>query len=117
MTTTTKWYGDKAKSAVREGASEGLEDGAELLFAASQRAVPEDSGALKRSGKIIRGGDGLKSKISYGEGLPDNRAVIVHEKLEIRHPNGSAKYLENPTTEAAPRVQKAVADGIRRKLR
>lgn len=117
MTTTMKWYGDQAKAAAREGGAEGLKDGAEIVFTASQRAVPESSGALKRSGKITRGDDGLAADITYGEGLPDNRAVIVHEKLEIRHPNGTAKYLENPTTEAAPRVQKAVADGIRHKLR
>ena len=117
MTTTMKWHGDRAKDAAREGGAEGLKEAAEIVFEASQRAVPEASGALKRSGKITRGEDGLAADISYGEGLSDNRAVIVHEKLEIRHPNGSAKYLENPTTEAAPRVHRAVADGIRRKLR
>lgn len=117
MTASMKWHGDKAKAAVREGGADGLKDAAELVFEASQRAVPEATGALKRSGKITRGEDGLEAVITYGEGLPDNRAVVVHERLEVRHPTGSAKYLENPTIESAPQVQEAVADGIRRKLR
>ena len=117
MKTTAKWYGDRAKDAAREGGAEGIQEGAELVFGMSQRAVPEASGALKSSGKINRSEDGLKADISYGEGLPDNRAIIVHEKLDLRHPVGTAKYLENPTTEAAPKVNEAVADGIRRKLR
>jgi len=111
---TIKWHGDRAKAAVREAGAEGLKDAADLVFEASQRAVPEATGALKKSGKITR--DGMHAEITYGEGLPDNRAVIIHEKLEIRHPDGTAKYLENPTADAAPRVDRIIADAIRRKL-
>ena len=117
MTATAKWYGDRAKAAAREGGAEGVKDAAEIVFDASQRAVPEATGALKRSGKITRGKDGLEADITYGEGLPDNRAVIVHEKLEILHPKGSAKYLENAMTESARRVEDVIAEAVRRKLR
>lgn len=117
MTTTMKWHGDRAKAAAREGGAEGVKEAAEIVFETSQRHVPEATGALKRSGKITRGEDGLAADITYGEGLPDNRAVIVHEKLEIHHPNGSAKYLENAMTESEHRAQGVIAESVRRKLR
>ncbi len=115
MTATAKWYGDKAKAAVREGGAEGVEAGARLVFEATQRAVPVDTGALKRSGKITA--HGLHAEITYGEGLPDARAVIIHEKLDIHHDKGTAKYLENPTTASARRVEDVIAEAVRRKLR
>lgn len=117
MTTTMKWHGDRAKDAAREGGAEGLKEAAEIVFANSQRNVPQATGALKRSGKINRSEHGLAAEVTYGEGLPDNRAAIVHEKLEIHHPNGSAKYLENAMTESAQRAEDAIADALRRKLR
>lgn len=108
------WDGAKAKAAVRSGGEDGVAAAAQLVFEASQRAVPEDTSDLKRSGKVEV--KGLKATVSYGEGLPDARAAIVHEKLDLRHDDGSAKYLENPTRAAAPRVLSAIAAGIRRKL-
>ena len=109
-----RWHGDKAKAAVREGGADGIEAAGRDLFEATQQAVPEETGALKRSGKLDI--DGLHAEITYGEGLSDNRASIVHEKLDIRHPNGTAKYLENPTTAAAPQFDATIAAAIRRKL-
>ena len=114
MPSSMKWNGAKAKAAVREGGADGIEAAGRELFEATQQAVPEATGALKRSGKLNV--DGLHAEITYGEGLSDSRAAFVHEKLEIRHPNGSAKYLENPTTAAAPRFAAIIAAAIRRKL-
>lgn len=109
-----KWMGAKAKAAVRSGGTDGIEAGAHLVFEASQRDVPQDTGELKQSGKVTV--DGLHAEITYGENLPDARAVIVHEKLDLHHDDGNSKYLENPTTAAAPRVQSTIAAAIRRKL-
>ncbi|HEY9353814.1 MAG TPA: hypothetical protein VIP28_11210 [Nocardioides sp.] len=114
MKTTMKWHGAKAEAAVRAGGADGIETGAKLVFAESQRAVPEDTAGLKRSGKVEA--DGLHAEVTYGEGLPDARAVFTHEKLEIHHDDGVAKYLENPTTAAAARVRSIIAAAIRRKL-
>jgi len=110
----TRWNGAKAKAAVRAGGADGVEAAARKLFEATQQAVPEATGALKRSGKVKV--DGLHAEITYGEGLPDDRASIIHEKLGIRHDNGTAKYLENPTTAAGPRFGSIIAAAIRRKL-
>jgi hypothetical protein len=109
-----QWHGDKALAALRAGEKAGLQAGAEVVFEASQREVPIETGRLKASGKIRVKGN--RATISYGEGLPDQRAGIVHEKLELDHPHGSAKFLENPTVASAGKVFKAIADGIRRKL-
>jgi hypothetical protein len=111
-----KWNGAAAKRAVRAGGADGLKAVSESIFAESQREVPVQTGALKRSGKLIIDEEHLTAEISYGEGLPDARAAIIHEKLEIHHPDGKAKYLENPTTAAAPRVGPIIAAAIRRKL-
>lgn len=108
------WSGARARAAVREAAADGVEAGAKLVFEASQLAVPEDTGGLKESGKVKA--DGLHAEITYGEGLSDPRAVIVHEKLDLHHDDGTAKYLENPTNAAADRVRSIIAAAIRRKL-
>lgn len=109
------WNGAKAKAAVRAGGEDGVKAAAEIVFEASQQAVPVDHGDLKQSGRVIV--KGLHAVIRYGEGLPDIRAGIVHEKLELHHDSGGAKYLENPTKASTQRVASAIADGIRRKLR
>lgn len=114
MPSSMKWHGAKVKTAVRDGGADGIEAAGRDLFEATQQAVPEATGELKRSGKLTL--DGLHADITYGEGLPDARASIIHEKLEIRHSNGTAKYLENPTTAAAPRFDDILAAAIRRKL-
>jgi hypothetical protein len=41
----------------------------------------------------------------------------VHEKLDLHHPTGSAKYLENPTKSSARKVGSIIAASIRRRLR
>jgi hypothetical protein len=109
-----RWTGAKARAAVRAAGADGVEAGARLVFEESQQAVPEATGKLKQSGKVTT--DGLHAEITYGEGLSDARAVIVHEKLDLHHDDGTSKYLENPTTAAAPRVHSTIAAAIRRKL-
>lgn len=108
------WNGAKVRRAVHAGGADGVEAGARLVFEESQRAVPKDTGELEQSGKVTV--DGLHAEITYGEGLPDARAIVVHEKLDLHHDDGTAKYLENPTNAAEDRVQSIIAAAIRRKL-
>lgn len=109
------WNTSKAKAAVQQGGLKGLAAGAQIAFEASQREVPVDTAQLKKSGKVVI--KGKRATISYGAGLPDQRAVIVHEKLDLQHHTGTAKYLEVPVASSAQRVFQAIADGIRRTLR
>lgn len=108
------WNSRKVRAAVKAAGADGIEEGAKLVFGESQREVPTDTGGLKESGRVEL--DGLHAEITYGEGLPDPRAIVVHEKLDLHHDNGTSKYLENPTTTAAPRVRSLIAAAIRRKL-
>jgi hypothetical protein len=114
MTSSMKWGGSKVRAAIRSGGADGIEAGANLVFKESQRTVPTDTDKLKQSGKVTT--DGLHAEITYGEGLPDIRAIVVHEKLDLHHDDGTAKYLENPTAAAAARVRSIIAAAIRRKL-
>jgi hypothetical protein len=114
MSMTVRWNGAKAKAAVVEGGKEGIRDATELVFDATQLEVPTDTGALRASGRVDV--DGLHGEVRYGEGASSGYAAIIHEKLEIHHDRGSAKYLENPTAASARRAFAAIATGIRRKL-
>jgi hypothetical protein len=112
----TRWYGAQVKAKERAAAAAGLRAAAEMVFDASQQVVPEDTGGLKRSGDLTVDEGKLRAVISYGQGLPDPRAVITHEKLDIRHDNGEAKYLEGPLTALADQARGVIASSIRRTL-
>lgn len=114
--TSMNWRGTQAKATVHEAAAQGVSDAMKMLFDETQQAVPEATGALRRSGRIVTDKDGLHAEIQYGQGLPDNRAIAVHERMDLQHSRGSAKYLENPINAAAPKVAPVIADSIRSKL-
>jgi hypothetical protein len=69
--------------AARQIAEKALQDG--------NANVPVATGALRSSGRVEQSGDGTYS-VGWGAGL--RYAVIVHEKLSLNHPNGSAKWGE-----------------------
>jgi hypothetical protein len=111
-----KWHGARAKARIRDGAAEGLWAAGEMVFEASQRAVPEDTGRLKQSGELTVDEQQLRATIRYGAGISDPRAEIIHEKLEIQHDSGTAKFLENPMIERAGKVGQVIAADIKKKL-
>lgn len=101
---------------------EALEEEAETILRESQEEVPVDTGALQESGRIgtdlagINLGQVVRS-VTYGGGAVDY-AWVVHEDLEVRHASGKkAKYLEDPATRAADRLNGTMAKGWRRVFR
>jgi hypothetical protein len=61
----------------------------ELVKEEAVRRCPIDTGALRKSARVkIRGNEG---SINFGM----DYAVYVHERLDLRHPVGEAKFLEN----------------------
>lgn len=46
--------------------------------------------------------DGVKVSIVFG--FNTNYAAAVHERLDVHHPNGQAKFLEKPLTEYTPQL-------------
>lgn len=77
---------DKAEEAVEKG----NEDLAKAIYNESQTLVPVDTGRLKRSGEIRQ----RTNSISILYTAP--YAIWVHERVELSHDNGQAKFLEEP---------------------
>lgn len=105
-------------SQVRKGAIRGLEDAAEAVAEQSDKNAPKDTGGLVESRRISieqRGGN-LVAGIHYGEGLPDPRAVINHEKTEIHHDQGGPKYLERALAAEREPVARALAKQISKEI-
>ena len=78
---------------------EALIEEALMIFADSQELVPVDTGRLRASGvvadeKTFSGQ--TKAMIAYGT----DYGLIVHEKQEVHHVVGEAKFLEKPFLEA-----------------
>ena len=75
----------------------------EKVYNESQVLVPVKTGALKRSGKVVKrpiGASGMpESSVTYGNGSVDY-AIVVHEDLQVTHADPTrAKYLEIPLVE------------------
>jgi hypothetical protein len=82
--------------------------------ARSQELVPRDTETLADSMQVsapVIDGDTATVTLSYGRTDDSNPktgqssstyAVSVHERLDVPHPHGVAKYLETSVLEAAP---------------
>lgn len=68
------------------------------------------------SAGVVAGGPPLEKLVSErGHKEPGSYAVIVHEDMTMRHPNGGqAKFIEGPYLEEAPKVPDALRDRIDR---
>lgn len=76
---------------VREAVAAALPEAAEMILSDSNRRVPEDTGDLKRSGKVVQINPD-KVAVTYTDG----GAVAAHEKLNVPPGNGrERKYLES----------------------
>jgi len=96
-------------SAIHEGMTEGITTAAKYILDLATQLAPEDQGDLKRSGEI--GGSGTDITISFGNGLPDDRAV-AQEYGTIYMP--AQPYLSVAVKEID--VLQVVADAVRRRL-
>ena len=78
---------------------------ARAILSASQPLVPVDTGALKRSGRVVKGRRKNSSVLVYG-GKRINYAGYVHYRLDVNHPVGQAQFVGQPLrTERRRRVQ------------
>lgn len=105
----------KAKEKIiGDGIAAGLKNCAAILLKASQKLVPVDTEALKKSGRVEVKGVGLNATatVEYG-GSDAPYAYIVHERLDIPHePPTQARYL----ADAVPKVRGTMTAAIRRQL-
>jgi hypothetical protein len=107
---------------IRAAAETAVDAAAHLVLDESQNLVPVDSGALHDSGQVIR--DGLTATISYGQADQAGRdgrdtadyAAIVHERMDVQHPHGQAKYLETAMHGKAADAAEMIAGAIRQAI-
>lgn len=90
------------------GAKKAVQQAVDEIYDQSQMEVPVMTGTLKSSGykEVEQRGFVTRGRVGYGgNGDPINPIsethsseymVVVHEDLSAFHPNGKAKYLEDP---------------------
>ena len=77
----------------------------------SQRQVPIDTGELKDSAFVTK--PTLSNPIVV-MGYSADHAVPVHERLEVRHPIGKAKFLEDPANKRESGAVRRIARATKR---
>lgn len=87
-----------------EAAATGLYLVGNNIMAKSKREVPVKTGLLKASGYVTppqAQGDRVEVELGYGGNGSRDYAVIQHERMDYRHPNGGkAKFLQDPVDAA-----------------
>lgn len=105
----------KATKKIKRLVDDALVKCAEVLLAESQKLVPVDTEALKKSGKVVKNdkkGLAASATVEYG-GPEAPYAFIVHERLEIYHaPPTQARYL----ADAIHKVRGVMTNIIKRRL-
>lgn len=96
---------------------------AEDIMKESRGEVPVDTGALLNSAYIEQQGNG---DVVFGYGKQNAQVnsktgkstedymMAVHERLDVRHPVGKAKFLEDPVNRHAAVMAKKMADKWRK---
>lgn len=83
-----------------EATAKGLyEEGLEIM-AEAQRRTPVDTGRLRASGRVSLPVRSSNPSITLSFGT--DYGIYVHERTELRHPVGEAKFLENAVKAATP---------------
>lgn len=67
---------------------------AELIMTDAKKNTPVDTGTLRSSGIVTPRPADHRVDLSFG-GAASAYAAIVHERLDVHHPVGEAKFLEN----------------------
>jgi hypothetical protein len=96
---------------VPTAAEHALEDLARDLLRAAADAAPRDTGALADSGYTRTVAPGI---VRLGFTAP--HAAAVHERLDLHHATGHAKFLERAITEGKPEAIERIADAARAEL-
>ena len=106
------------QAVVREALVQEIAREGEEIMAESKRLVPVLTGALRASGHVLPVEDtphGVKLTLAYGNSAV-KYAIYVHERVELRHPVGMARFLAVPVEIAADGMAGRIAAGIRARL-
>lgn len=113
-----------AEEIIQAEVGKALHAEARQLIEIAASLVPRDTDALYRSRFVsppIRSKEGVKVICGFGTdsiinsktGKPTSQyAIYVHERLDLKHPKGQAKFLEQPALELAPKLERNLASRI-----
>jgi hypothetical protein len=99
-------YLQKAPAAAR-GA---MRDAGEQIIGDAQAICPVDKGTLQASGTVDD--SNLESGNELVIGFDTDYAAVVHERLDVHHPQGQAKYLETAVKNDLPRIGRTIAEEV-----
>lgn len=117
----------KAENMTAELAQQMMEIAGEIIRR-SAVIVPKDTGELASRSFTEMVGDPTdqtfaavagyeRHGLNYGDVSPETRgkfyAVPVHERMNVNHPNGQAKFLEVPFKQMEPEYLKLLADAAK----
>ena len=91
---------------------------AEGAMRESRELVPVDTGALRGSGIVLAPEvtmTGVSVDFGYG-GTAADYAVIQHERTDLRHTVGQAKFLEQPVLQRASGMGRRMATTVKKFL-
>lgn len=94
------------------------EEAEDIMADSKANYVPVDTGTLRASGTVLPPeltGTHVVVTLGYG-GAAQDYALPVHERLDVHHPHGQAKYLEAPVLAAIPQLGAKVAARAREHL-
>lgn len=107
---------NEATARAVEAARHGLDVFGEHVIGDAQQLTPRDTGALQGSGT---GGEPAKvegSTISKEIGFNTEYAAAVHERLDVNHPQGQAKFLETAMRNNATKFEAFVGAEVKKVL-
>ncbi|MEU1883429.1 HK97 gp10 family phage protein [Streptosporangium sp. NPDC020072] len=87
----------------------GLRHAAEEIRTYAQQLTPKDKGVLRASAEVVIDRDEAVAAISYNT----EYAVYQHERLDLHHPVGEAKFLEKAMLAKAEDAQAILAKYLR----
>ena len=114
LTPTLRRYRDLAKAAPAVTGRALFGEGEEIMRR-SKQIVPVDTGALRASGHVVPPKPQrfpVIVELAYG-GPSAPYALAVHEKMEVKHTNGQAKYLEVPFKARQTGMSQRIAKAMR----
>lgn len=114
---------------LQQGVIEGglsLKQQGEEIMEESRLQAPEDTGTLVSAAFVRAQGTGMGESVRIGydgsrintkAGKPVSAyLMLVHERLDIKHRKGNAKFFEGPVIQYMPKFEPALALALRRAL-
>ena len=105
----------EAQRRVEAAALQAVDQFGEHVIGDAQQLTPVKTGALKASGTTepaVREGGKITKRIGFNT----DYAAAVHERLDLHHAQGQAKYLETAVRNNAAKMAPFVAERVKRAL-